>query len=107
MSTDRRTRRPARLIAISRRMRGAGRRLNGAATVLRCPDPMPKVSVIVPVYDPGPDIDDCIDSLLRQTLPADELELIFVDDGSTDDTPARLDALAAAHRHVRVEHIPN
>jgi glycosyltransferase involved in cell wall biosynthesis len=68
---------------------------------------MPKVSVIVPVYNPGPDIDDCIDSLLRQTLPADELELIFVDDGSTDSTPARLDELAASHRHVRVEHIPN
>ena len=68
---------------------------------------MPKVSVIVPVFDPGSDIDDCIDSLLHQTLPASELELIFVDDGSTDGTPARLDALAAEHRHVRVEHIPN
>jgi poly(ribitol-phosphate) beta-N-acetylglucosaminyltransferase len=68
---------------------------------------MPHVSVIVPVFDPGSDIDDCIASLLGQSLPADELELIFVDDGSTDATPARLDALAAEHRHVRVEHIPN
>ena len=55
---------------------------------------MPKVSVIVPVYNPGSHIDDCIESLLGQTLPPDELELIFVDDGSTDATPARLDALA-------------
>jgi poly(ribitol-phosphate) beta-N-acetylglucosaminyltransferase len=68
---------------------------------------MPKVSVIVPVYNPGPDIDDCIESLLGQTLPADELELIFVDDGSTDGTPARLDELAQRHRHVQVRHIPN
>ena len=68
---------------------------------------MPKVSVIVPVYNPGSDIDDLIGSLLRQTLPASELELIFVDDGSTDGTSARLDALAAEHRHVRVQHIPN
>ena len=68
---------------------------------------MLKVSVIVPVYNPGPNIDDCIDSLLGQTLPPDEYELIFVDDGSTDGTPARLDALAAEHAHVRVEHIPN
>ena len=36
-----------------------------------------------------------------------ELELIFVDDGSTDGTAERLDALAAAHEHVRVKHIPN
>jgi glycosyltransferase involved in cell wall biosynthesis len=68
---------------------------------------MPTVSVIVPVFDPGSDIDDLIASLLGQTMPPGELELIFVDDGSTDGTPARLDALAAEHRHVRVQHIPN
>jgi poly(ribitol-phosphate) beta-N-acetylglucosaminyltransferase len=67
----------------------------------------PKVSVVVPVYNPGHDIDDCIRTLLDQSLPADEYEVIFVDDGSTDATPARLDALAAEHPHVRVEHIPN
>jgi poly(ribitol-phosphate) beta-N-acetylglucosaminyltransferase len=67
----------------------------------------PKVSVIVPVFDPGPHIDDLLESLLGQTLPPEEIELIFVDDGSTDGTPARLDALAARHDHVRVEHIPN
>jgi glycosyltransferase involved in cell wall biosynthesis len=68
---------------------------------------MPKVSVIVPVYNPGADIDDLIASLLGQTLPPEELELIFVDDGSSDGTPERLDALAKEHRHVRVQHIPN
>src|SRR5215213_7049203 len=68
---------------------------------------MTKVSVIVPVYNPGSDIDDCIESLLGQTLPEDEVELIFVDDGSTDGTPARLDELAQRHGHVRVQHIPN
>jgi poly(ribitol-phosphate) beta-N-acetylglucosaminyltransferase len=66
-----------------------------------------KVSVIVPVYNPGDHIDDCIASLLDQSLPTTEYEAIFVDDGSTDETPARLDALAAEHPHVRVEHIPN
>jgi glycosyltransferase involved in cell wall biosynthesis len=68
---------------------------------------MVKVSVIVPVYNPGSYIDDLIDSLLGQTMPAGEAELIFVDDGSTDGTGERLDALAAAHPHVKVEHIPN
>jgi len=70
-------------------------------------DATPSVSVIVPVFNPGAHIDDCISSLLGQSMPPGELELIFVDDGSTDGTPARLDALAAEHPHVRVEHIPN
>jgi glycosyltransferase involved in cell wall biosynthesis len=71
------------------------------------PRPMPKVSVIVPVYNPGSDIDECIASLLGQSLPDSDYEAIFVDDGSTDGTPARLDALAAEHAHVHVAHIPN
>jgi len=66
-----------------------------------------KVSVIVPVYNPGQHIDDCIASVLRQTLPTDEYEAIFVDDGSTDGTGERLDALAAEHENVCVIHIPN
>ena len=67
-----------------------------------------KVSVVVPVYNPGANIDDCIRTLVHeQSLPKDEYEVIFVDDGSTDETPERLDALAAAHDHVRVDHIPN
>ena len=67
----------------------------------------PKVSVVVPVYNPGRDIDDCIRTLLDQSLAPSEYEVVFVDDGSTDATPARLDELAAEHAHVRVEHIPN
>jgi glycosyltransferase involved in cell wall biosynthesis len=67
-----------------------------------------KVSVVVPVYNPGDDIGDCIRTLVdEQSLPTEEYEVIFVDDGSTDATPARLDALAAEHDHVRVEHIEN
>jgi glycosyltransferase involved in cell wall biosynthesis len=68
---------------------------------------VPQISVVVPVYNPGSHIDECIRSLLGQSLPAADLELIFVDDGSTDGTGDRLDALAAAHPHVRVEHIDN
>jgi poly(ribitol-phosphate) beta-N-acetylglucosaminyltransferase len=63
-----------------------------------------KVSVVVPVYNPGTAIEPCIDSLLAQTLPKDELELVFVNDNSPDDTPARLDALAKEQPHVRVVH---
>ncbi|NJP48765.1 glycosyltransferase family 2 protein [Streptomyces sp. SBST2-5] len=66
-----------------------------------------KVSVIVPVYNPGIYIEDCIASLQRQSLPPDEYEAIFVDDGSTDDTPARLDRLAAGDPRMRVIHQEN
>ncbi|MGW5358858.1 glycosyltransferase family 2 protein [Actinopolymorpha pittospori] len=66
-----------------------------------------KVSVVVPVYNPGPYIEDCVASLMRQSLPDDEYEAIFVDDGSTDETPARLDALAAEHPHLHVIHQEN
>ncbi|MEV3911819.1 glycosyltransferase family 2 protein [Streptomyces canus] len=63
-----------------------------------------KVSVVIPVYNPGNYIEDCIASLLRQSLPPDEYEAIFVDDGSTDDTPARLDAVAAEVANIKVIH---
>ncbi|MFJ8463304.1 glycosyltransferase family 2 protein [Streptomyces swartbergensis] len=66
-----------------------------------------KVSVIVPVYNPGIYIEDCIASLQRQSLPPDEYEVIFVDDGSTDETPARLDALAAEDPRMKVIHQEN
>ena len=71
------------------------------------PHSLIKVSVIVPVFNPGSNIDKCLTSLLGQSLPADQYEVIFVDDGSTDSTPARLDQLAREHEHIRVEHTPN
>jgi glycosyltransferase involved in cell wall biosynthesis len=66
-----------------------------------------RVSVVVPVYNPGSHLDRLIASLLRQSLPPDEFEAVFVDDGSTDGTGERLDALASEHPNFRVVHIPN
>ena len=66
-----------------------------------------KVSVIVPVYNTGRYVDECAPSLLGQSLPADEYEVIYVDDGSTDDTLSRLETIAAGHRNVRVYTQPN
>jgi poly(ribitol-phosphate) beta-N-acetylglucosaminyltransferase len=46
--------------------------------------------------------------LLRQTLSTDRYEVVFVDDGSTDGSGARLDEVAAEHpKLVRVLHTPN
>lgn len=47
-----------------------------------------KVSVIIPVYNVQQYINECIESLLRQSL--DEIEFIFVDDGSTDKSVQKL-----------------
>jgi glycosyltransferase involved in cell wall biosynthesis len=66
-----------------------------------------KVSVIVNVHNPGNSADACIRSTLEQTLPADEYEVIFVDDGSTDGIAERLDTVAAVRRNVRVLHLPH
>ncbi|HWB68027.1 MAG TPA: glycosyltransferase family 2 protein, partial [Mycobacteriales bacterium] len=64
------------------------------------------VSVVIPTYNTGEYLQACIDSLLTQSLPTDRYELIFVDDGSTDETPQRLDRLAAEAPNVRVFHEP-
>jgi glycosyltransferase involved in cell wall biosynthesis len=61
-----------------------------------------KVSVVVPVYNPGTYIEPCISSLLGQSMPDAELELIFVNDGSTDDSLERLERYAAQHPQIRV-----
>ena len=67
----------------------------------------PKMSVVVPVYNPGEYFGPCVDSLLHQSLPSSQYEVVFVDDGSTDGTEKRLDELAQAHRNVRAIHLPN
>src|SRR4051794_18504928 len=67
---------------------------------------MVKVSVVVPVFDPGEYIEPLLDSLRGQSLPAGEWEAVFVDDGSSDGTPERLAALAARHAHLRFAAIP-
>ena len=46
---------------------------------------MSKVSVIIPVYNDAVYVKRCLDSLINQTLH--DIEIIIVDDGSTDDTP--------------------
>lgn len=67
--------------------------------------PTPKVSVIVPAYNAQKTIQRCVDSILNQDFH--DLELILMDDGSKDDTPAILDAYAQRDDRVRVVHKPN
>ncbi|MFF3344931.1 glycosyltransferase family 2 protein [Streptomyces sp. NPDC002779] len=68
---------------------------------------MLKVSVIVPVHNAGAYLARCAPSLLHQSIGRDAYEIVYVDDGSTDGSGARLDHLAARHPHVRVVHQEN
>jgi len=67
----------------------------------------PRISVVVPVYNTGRELERCISSILGQSMAPESFEAIFVDDGSTDESAARLDALAAEHPNVRVIHQEN
>ncbi len=49
----------------------------------------PYISVLIDTYNSGRFIEETIDSVLSQDFPADRLELLVVDDGSTDDTAQR------------------
>ena len=63
---------------------------------------VPTVSVIVPSHNHGAFLDATLRSVYAQSWP--ELDVIVVDDGSTDDTVARL--VRWRERGVRVEHQP-
>ena len=58
------------------------------------------VSIILPCYNVAPYLDKCLESLVRQTW--EDLEIICVNDGSTDDTPAVLRGWAQKDARIRV-----
>ena len=66
---------------------------------------MPKVSVIVPVYNVEKYIGMCIESILKQSFP--DFEIILVDDGSRDNSGIICDKYATEDSRVRVLHQPN
>lgn len=55
---------------------------------------MPDVTVVVAVYNTMPYLTTCLDSLVGQTIGLDRLEVVAVDDGSTDGSAAELDRFA-------------
>ena len=59
---------------------------------------MPKVSVIVPVYNVSKYIDKCLLSLLNQTL--DDIEIIVVNDGSPDNSQEIIDEYVNTYPNI-------
>lgn len=66
---------------------------------------MPKYSFIVPVYNCGPYLTACVDSLLNQSLK--DFEILLVDDGSTDGSGALCDRMAEKYGCIRSFHKEN
>ena len=65
----------------------------------------PKVSVIIPVYNVEKYLSECIDSVLRQSLS--DMEIICIDDGSTDGSAQILEEYRKKDRRIKVIHQKN
>lgn len=65
----------------------------------------PLLSVLVPVYNVAPYLKECIDSIRNQTF--EDVEIICVDDGSTDESGEILDAYAEIDNRIIVIHKKN
>lgn len=66
---------------------------------------MPKVSVVVPVYNVERYLERCVESIRNQTLQ--DLEIILVDDGSPDNCPAMCDKYTQLDSRIKVVHKKN
>lgn len=66
---------------------------------------MPRFSIIIPVYNVGKYISQCLDSICSQTF--NDFEAIVVDDGSPDNAPQICDAYAQKDSRIRVFHKSN
>lgn len=66
---------------------------------------IPKVSIIIPVFNPGKLLHRCLNSVINQSLK--EIEVICVDDGSSDDSPKILDEYAKNDSRIKVFHQKN
>lgn len=63
---------------------------------------MLKLSIIIPVYNVEPYLARCLDSCLKQNIPADEYEIIVVNDGSTDHSVAIVESYIQRFPNVRL-----
>ena len=66
---------------------------------------MPKVSIIIPTYNVEKYLRECLDSVINQTLK--DIEIICVDDGSTDNSGKILDEYANNDSRIKVIHKEN
>ena len=66
---------------------------------------MEKISIVVPIYNVEKYLKQCIDSILEQTYT--NLEIILVDDGSTDESSKIVDEYANKDNRIKAIHQQN
>lgn len=66
---------------------------------------MKKLGVVVPVYNAGAYLEQCVTSIINQTY--DNLEIVLVDDGSTDNSGSICDEYAKRDKRIHVIHQDN
>ena len=64
--------------------------------------PTPRASVVIAVLNEAENVQAVTDEVLAAMAPIEPFEIVYVDDGSTDDTPALLQAMADADPRVRL-----
>ena len=62
--------------------------------------PLPRLTVIIPAYNEGPMVEKALDSVAASDYPADRLEIICIDDGSTDDTWRYIERAQRRYPHL-------
>lgn len=67
--------------------------------------PLPAVSIVIPVYNAEETLSACLDSVIAQTFT--DIEVICINDGSTDQSGAIIDEYAARDQRVRARHQDN
>jgi cellulose synthase/poly-beta-1,6-N-acetylglucosamine synthase-like glycosyltransferase len=67
---------------------------------------LPPISLMIPAHNEGIVITGTLEALLKLNYPADKLEILVVNDGSTDDTAKQVEAIAARDSRVRLFNVP-
>jgi glycosyltransferase involved in cell wall biosynthesis len=81
--------------------RASVKRTKGRVVPVRALDRIPRVSVVIPCYNYGRYLRQCVESI-TQGQPGIELQIIIIDDKSTDDSVAIARSIAAQDKRVRV-----
>jgi cellulose synthase/poly-beta-1,6-N-acetylglucosamine synthase-like glycosyltransferase len=67
---------------------------------------LPKISLMIPAHNESLVITQTLEALLRLDYPAENLEILVINDGSTDNTASQVEAIAAQDARVRLFNIP-